>query len=108
MRIADTLNLIEILILAVATIFAGVQLRALRLQNSADLTLRLSQELDSGVNQKLADALDSDPATPILKRKRPKGGGPFFTVIELDEVLGNYEMLDDFLPKRPHHVPHDV
>jgi hypothetical protein len=75
LSLGEILQFIEVLAIVVATTFAAFQLRALRLQNSADLTLRLGQELATGVNKDLIDALDSDPTTPILKR--PKGGGQF-------------------------------
>src|ERR1700687_5799294 len=90
--LSDYLHLIEVAAMVGATIFAGFQPRALRLQNSADLTLRLGSEIDNGVNQHLEDALDSDPTTPILKR--PRGGGKF-TDVQLDGYLGEYETLDD-------------
>ncbi len=89
---SEILHVVEVLTIVGATTFAAFQLRALRLQNSADLTLRLGQELDTGINQNLVDALDSDPATPILKR--PKGGGNF-TAAQLGWYLGEYETLDD-------------
>jgi len=92
LSLGEILRFIEVLAIVVATTFAAFQLRILRLQNSADLTLRLGQELAAGVNQDLVDALDSDPTTPILKR--PKGGGTF-TVGQLDWYLGEYETLDD-------------
>src|ERR1700680_4287463 len=70
---SESLQLIEVAAIVSATIFAGVQLRAIRLQNatdqlqkSADFALRLNQELDTDVNEKLEDDLD-DPAAPILK-----------------------------------------
>jgi hypothetical protein len=47
--LSDYLHLIEVAAIVGATIFAGFQLRALRLQNSADLTLRLNQQLDTDV-----------------------------------------------------------
>ena len=94
---SEILHITEVLAIIGATIFAGIQVRELRLQtaatqlqNSADLTLRLGQELATGINQKLEDALDSDPATPILKQKGGK-----FTVEQLDGYLGEYETLDD-------------
>jgi hypothetical protein len=89
---SDILHLIEVAAIVSATIFAAYQLRALRLQSSADLTLRLGQELDAHNNQRVSDALDSDPTTPILKR--PKGGGKL-TVLQLDNYLAEYETLDD-------------
>jgi hypothetical protein len=89
---SEILHFTEVLAIVGATIFAAYQLRELRLQNSADLTLRLGQEIATGVNQDLVDDLDSDPATPILKR--PNGGGKF-TVPQLDWYLGEYETLDD-------------
>ena len=54
--------------------------------------LRLNQELEKPLYENLSDALASDPATPILKRR--KGGGRF-TVAQLDSYLGQYETLDD-------------
>jgi len=90
--LSDFLHLIEVAAIVVATTFAGFQLRALRLQNSADLTLRLGSEIDTGVNQELEDALDSDPTTPILKR--PNSAGKF-TDVQLDGYLGEYETLND-------------
>lgn len=89
---SEILHFTEVLASVGATIFAGFQLRALRLQNSADLSLRLDQELNTRINQNLEDALDSDPTTPILKR--PKGGGKF-TVVQLDNYLSEYETLAD-------------
>jgi hypothetical protein len=89
--LSEILHLVELLILAIAATFAGFQLRALRLQNSADFTLRLVQELETGVNRDLVDALDSEPTTPILR----KSGGRF-TVERLGDYLGEYETLDDF------------
>ena len=50
---SEILHFIEVLAIVGATTFAAFQLRALRLQNSADLTLRLGQEFDIGVNQDL-------------------------------------------------------
>src|ERR1700694_4243156 len=59
---SKSLQLIEVAAIVSATIFAGVQLRAIRLQNatdqlqkSADFALRLNQELDTDVNEKLED-----------------------------------------------------
>jgi hypothetical protein len=87
---SEVLQLIEVTAIVCAAFFAGYQLRELRLQNSADLSLRLSQELDSRENERLEDALDSDPATPILR-----GHGGRFTVDQIDGYLGEYETLDD-------------
>jgi hypothetical protein len=93
---SESLQLIEVAAIVSATIFAGVQLRAIRLQNatdqlqkSADFALRLNQELDTDVNEKLEDDLD-DPAAPILKEHGGK-----YTVIQLDNFLSQYETLDD-------------
>jgi hypothetical protein len=87
---SEVLHLIEVVAIIIAATFAGYQLRELRLQNSADLSLRLGQELDSRQNVRLEDALDSDPATPILRAHAGK-----FTVDQLDGYLGEYETLDD-------------
>jgi hypothetical protein len=61
--LSETLHLIEVLVLILTAGFAAFQLRAVRLQNSADYILWLGQELDSGDNERLSDALDSDPNT---------------------------------------------
>jgi hypothetical protein len=87
---SEVLHLIEVIAIIIAATFAGYQLRELRLQNSADLSLRLNHELDSRINLRLEDALDSDPATPILKEHGGK-----FTDEQLDGYLGEYETLDD-------------
>src|ERR1700680_4059114 len=93
---SESLQLIEVAAIVSATIFAGVQLRAIRLQNatdqlqkSADFALRLNQELDTDVNEKLEDDLD-DPAAPILKEHGGK-----YTVIHSTIFSANYETLDD-------------
>jgi len=70
---SEILHFVEVLAIVGAATFAAFQLRALRLHNSADLTLRLGQELDTGVNQNLVDALDADSTKPILT----KSGGLF-------------------------------
>jgi hypothetical protein len=89
---SEVLHLVEVLAIVGATVFAGYQLREVRLQNSADLALRLGQELDTGINQKIIDALDSDPTTPILKRAH-RGGTVNDT--QLEWYLAEYEKLDD-------------
>jgi hypothetical protein len=98
--LSDILHFIEVLAIVVAATFAGFQLRALRLQSSADFALRLGQELSTRVNQNLEDALDSDPTTPILKPEirvltPPRPGDGTFTVVQLDQYLSEYETLDD-------------
>ena len=87
---SEVVHLIEVAAIVIAATFAGYQLKELRLQNSADLSLRLNQELESRINTRLEDALDSDPATPILREHSSK-----FTVEQLDGYLGEYETLDD-------------
>jgi hypothetical protein len=87
---SEILHFVEVLAIVGATTFAAFQLRTLRQQNSADLTLRLGQELNTGLNQNLIDALDADPTKPILT----KSGGQF-TVAQLGWYLGEYETLDD-------------
>jgi hypothetical protein len=87
---SEILHFVEVLAIVGATTFAAFQLRTLRQQNSADLTLRLGQELETGINQNLINALDADPTKPILT----KSGGQF-TVAQLDWYLGEYETLDD-------------
>jgi hypothetical protein len=89
---SEILHFTEVLAIVGATLFAGFQLRALRLQSSADFTLRLGQELNTHINQNLENDLDSDPATPILKRPNNRGK---FTVVQLDAYLSEYETLDD-------------
>ncbi|SRR5216684_4152966 len=89
---SEILHIVEVLAIVGATTFAAFQLRTLRLQQSADFALRLDQDFNTAVNQDLSDTLDSDPATPILKR--PKGGGKF-SVSQLDQYLSEFETLDD-------------
>src|SRR6266851_472543 len=89
----EILHLIEVLAVLGAATFAGFQLRALRLQNSADLTLRLNQEFETGARPDILNALDSDPSTPIIKRSMKNSGA--FTVAQLGDYLGQYETLDD-------------
>ncbi len=89
----EILHLIEVLAVHGAATFAGFQLRALRLQNSADLTLRLNQEFETGARPDILNALDSDPSTPIIKRSMKNSGA--FTVAQLGDYLGQYETLDD-------------
>ncbi len=89
---SEVLHFIEVVAIVVATMFAAFQLRTLRLQQSADFALRIDQEFNTRLNQKLSDELDSDPTTPILKRA--KGGGKF-SVAQLGRYLNEFETLDD-------------
>lgn len=87
---SEILHFTEVIAIVGTTLFAALQLRALRLQNSADLALRLDQQLNTDVNENLENDLDSDPRTPILKEHGGK-----YTVIQLDNFLSQYETLDD-------------
>jgi hypothetical protein len=89
----EILHFVEVAAIVSATIFAGFQLHALRNQNSADLALRMDQEFETRANEKVMDALDSEPTAPILKRAKGSGS---ITVLQLDGYLGQYETLDDF------------
>lgn len=89
---SEVVHLVEVAAVVGAAVFAGFQLRALQLQSSANFMLRLNQEFHSPAYEELSDALDSDPAAPILKKQ--KAGGRF-TVHQLDWYLAEYETLDD-------------
>jgi hypothetical protein len=89
---SEVLHFTEVAAIVAGTIFAGYQMRELRLQNSADLSLRVGEELNSPINESLSDALDSDPSKSILK---PPDGTGEFTVEQLDDYLGEYETLAD-------------
>lgn len=69
---SEILHFTEVVAIVVAATFAGYQMWELRLQASADPTLRLGQELDTAVNQDLSNALESDydPNPEAAKRRR--------------------------------------
>ena len=73
---------------AIASIgFVGVQIRDTRINQSVDLLLKFDNELNSDINSKIADEIDS-PGTLLLKEH-----GGDITDGQLENYLGVYETL---------------
>lgn len=82
-----TLRIIEVVAIVGGVIFAGVQIRDLRNDQSAQLMLEFNKELNSDLNANLITAIEDNK--PILK----ESGGEF-TTTDIDRYLGVYELLN--------------
>lgn len=87
-QIEKTLRIIEVLAIVGGVIFAMVQIRDLRNNQSAQLMLEFNKELNSDLNANLITAIEENK--PILK----ENGGKF-TTTDIDRYLGTYELLNN-------------
>ena len=81
------LRLVEVFAIVGGVIFAGVQIRDLRNDQSAQLMLEFNKELNSDLNANLITAIEENK--PILKNS-----GGEFTTTDVDRYLGVYELLN--------------
>lgn len=81
------LRIIEVIAIIGGVIFAGIQIRDLRNDQSAQLMLEFNKELNSDLNANLITAIEENK--PILK---DSGGG--FSTTDVDRYLGVYELLN--------------
>ncbi len=86
-QVEKILRIIEIMAIVGGVIFAAVQIRDLRNDQSAQLMLEFNKELNSELNANLITAIEDNK--PILKES---GGG--FTTTDVDRYLGVYELLN--------------
>jgi len=82
------LRIIEVVAIVGGVIFAGVQIRDLKNNQSAQLMLEFNKELNSDLNANLITAIEENK--PILK----ESGGEF-TTTDIDRYLGAYELLNN-------------
>jgi hypothetical protein len=81
------LRIIEVIAIVSGVIFAVVQIRDLRNDQSAQLMLEFNKELNSNLNANLITAIEDNK--PLLK----DNGGEFSTT-DIDRYLGVYELLN--------------
>ena len=82
------LRIIEVLAIIGGVLFATVQIRDLRNNESARLMLEFNKELNSDLNANLITAIEENK--PILKQS-----GGEFTTTDIDRYLGAYELLNN-------------
>ncbi len=82
------LRIVEVVAIVGGVIFAMVQIRDLRNNQSAQLMLEFNKELNSDLNANLITAIEENK--PILK----ESGGEF-TTTDIDRYLGAYELLNN-------------
>ena len=82
------LRIIEVLAIVGGVIFASVQIRDLRNNQSVQLMLEFNKELNGDLNANLITTIEEN--RPILK----EGGGKF-TTTDIDRYLGTYELLNN-------------
>ena len=86
--VEKTLRIIEVIAIVGGVIFAAVQIRDLRNNQSAQLMLEFNKELHSELNANLITAIEENK--PILK-----GSGGEFATTDIDRYLGAYELLNN-------------
>jgi len=82
------LRILEVLAIIVGVIFAMIQIRDLRNDQSAQLMLEFNKDLNSDINADLITAIEENRS--ILK----ENGGEF-TTTDIDRYLGIYELLNN-------------
>lgn len=87
-QVEKILRIIEVLAIVGGVIFAGMQIRDLRNNQSAQLMLEFNKELNSDLNSYLITAIEENKL--IFK----ENGGKF-TTTDIDRYLGAYELLNN-------------
>lgn len=79
---------ITLVIAIMGVLFNFKQLENVRMNQSADLMLKLEERLSSDINSKIAEAIES--RKPVFR----ENGGEF-TPMQVDDYLGIYETVDE-------------
>jgi hypothetical protein len=82
------LRILEVLAIIIGIIFAGIQVKAMRDMQSAQLMLEFNTNLDNGKNAKIIETIENNG--PILKNNGGQFSGP-----DVDGYLSTYELLSN-------------
>lgn len=82
------LRVIEVFAVVIGIIFAGIQVKAMRDMQSAQLMLEFNTSLDNGNNAKIIEAIEKNE--PLLQ-----DNGGLFSSPDIDRYLSTYELLSN-------------